>query len=114
SMLIHTYPLFFAPCASPLTSTLFPYSTLFRSFKYEDRHAGVVVLSGPQLSLNEIRKVANLLEGKKVAKDTTFIITTPESTYTQEDRKSTRLNSSHVSRSYAVFCLKRKKIRSYT
>lgn len=58
----------------------------YESFKYEDPHAGVVVLSGPQLSLNEIRKVANLLEGKKVAKDTTFIITTPESTYTQAEQ----------------------------
>src|SRR5438067_8241828 len=77
----------------PPRSTLFPYTTLFRS----------TVLSYPTfqsggLSLRESR------EG-------------PESDLVREyvasylpDRKSTRLNSSHVSISYAVFCLKKKKI----
>lgn len=58
----------------------------YQSFKYDDPHAGVIVLSGPQLSLTEIRKVSNLLEGQKIAKGTTFIITTPESTYKQAEQ----------------------------
>ncbi|MBO1001853.1 aconitase X [Pseudogracilibacillus auburnensis] len=58
----------------------------YKSFEYTDPHAGVIVLSGPQLSLNEIAKVAKLLEGKKIAKGTTLIITTPASTYTQAEQ----------------------------
>lgn len=58
----------------------------YDSFEYTDSHAGVIVLSGPQLSLTEIAKVAKLLEGKKVADGTTFIITTPASTYTQAEQ----------------------------
>src|SRR2546421_8963040 len=67
----------------PPRSTLFPYTTLFRSV--ED----LVLLkriSDPQLSP----------DGRQVA-------------FVQRDRKSTRLNSSHDQISYAVFCLKKKK-----
>src|SRR5699024_11279443 len=46
----------------------------------------VVVLSGPQLSLNEIEKVANLIKNRKISASTTFIITTPASTYTQAEQ----------------------------
>src|SRR5215510_14448433 len=60
----------------PPRSTLFPYTTLFRSFRYVE--SGTPGLIGPI--------------GYDVSKD----------------RKSTRLNSSHVAISYAVFCLKKK------
>src|SRR5690606_39298801 len=67
----------------PPTSTLFPYTTLFRS-----RHSQVRILAPqpifPHHSLSIIRRIS-------------------------ADRKSTRLNSSHVKISYAVFCLKKKK-----
>src|SRR5690606_41662361 len=66
----------------PPRSTLFPYTTLFRS--------GV----GPQASA--ARRLRRRCRRQPAAP-------------TPEDRKSTRLNSSHVKISYAVFCLKKKK-----
>src|SRR5207249_10105331 len=78
---------FFLMIRRPPRSTLFPYTTLFRSsFTIPD--------AAPA------RRVTMLLEGREVAANT----------YPGPgDRKSTRLNSSHVSISYAVFCLKKKK-----
>src|SRR5690242_21304866 len=71
----------------PPRSTLFPYTTLFRSRVDDERVS--VDLQGLML-----------LRGLEVG-----------SYWVQhEDRKSTRLNSSHMSISYAVFCLKKKKI----
>src|SRR5436305_3482277 len=74
----------------PPRSTLFPYTTLFRSsagFGAADRRAD----DGPRVS----RSAAG--DGDRV------LAAVPQ------DRKSTRLNSSHVRISYAVFCLKKKK-----
>src|SRR5438034_1922925 len=78
---------FFLMIRRPPRSTLFPYTTLFRS-----RHA-----SGPgSLTERGLRSVAPRLRSCPGA-----------SLY--RDRKSTRLNSSHTVISYAVFCLKKKK-----
>src|SRR5207253_3815987 len=63
----------------PPTSTLFPYTTLFRSHVCQ-------------------------VHGARGTKECIF-------GYWDQDRKSTRLNSSHVAISYAVFCLKKKKTR---
>src|SRR5438874_5508728 len=71
----------------PPRSTLFPYTTLFRS-----REAGV-----------EHRQREHDHGGEQPAR--------VELGHHHEDRKSTRLNSSHVEISYAVFCLKKKKNR---
>src|SRR5260221_8533917 len=71
----------------PPRSTLFPYTTLFRSTIDVGRHA--VALDGADVRLTA--KEFLLLQ------------------YLVEDRKSTRLNSSHTVISYAVFCLKKKK-----
>src|SRR2546430_12320683 len=72
----------------PPRSTLFPYTTLFRSLQRfgQGRH-GLAVLE-PQLADLAPREVGNVAT---------------------RDRKSTRLNSSHSQISYAVFCLKKKK-----
>src|SRR5438067_5282772 len=81
----------------PPRSTLFPYTTLFRSSDHTGRFW--IVLNGEIYNYRELR--ADLArEGGvfKTVTDTEII-----------DRKSTRLNSSHVSISYAVFCLKKKK-----
>src|SRR5207249_11091387 len=79
---------FFLMLRRPPRSTLFPYTTLFRSVC-----AGVAsVFTG--LSARDWRELVALRRYK----------TNPTA-----DRKSTRLNSSHVSISYAVFCLKKKK-----
>src|SRR5437773_7379510 len=72
---------FFSEIPPPPSSTLFPYTTLFRSDRLRLAHA-VRHLGG-----------AYYYAGRaKLA----------------EDRKSTRLNSSHITISYAVFCLKKK------
>src|SRR5690242_20854375 len=87
----------------PPRSTLFPYTTLFRSTieralaprlnvsarkakrRYPARMKGTIMETGYELFLHELK-----------------------------DRKSTRLNSSHMSISYAVFCLKKKKKKKKT
>src|SRR5260221_9456290 len=83
----------------PPRSTLFPYTTLFRS-----RFA----FSGPAGSLGEYTVVL----GSALPTITQAVVIdglSPPGTGSQ-DRKSTRLNSSHTVISYAVFCLKKKKV----
>src|SRR5215813_15176960 len=80
------YFFFFLMIRRPPRSTLFPYTTLFRSSP-----AGRRVRDDPHLELPGLRHRAEARPGAG------------------EDRKSTRLNSSHVRISYAVFCLKKKK-----
>src|SRR5690349_23114375 len=90
----------------PPRSTLFPYTTLFRSRS--------ILASRTRLVLNhdaDIWSVTFSPDGKRVAtasQDKTAKIWNADTG--QLDRKSTRLNSSHVEISYAVFCLKKKKI----
>src|SRR3712207_8345014 len=82
----------------PPRSTLFPYTTLFRSDHHPD--TGVVVLSAHD---EEAYAIALLGKGQSglayLLKDRIA-----------QDRKSTRLNSSHANISYAVFCLKKNNI----
>src|SRR5947209_20429125 len=83
----------------PASSTLFPYTTLFRSDHAAARGAGHRLRTQVFLDLGHLGlHLLKLLEQMqaKMAKI---------------DRKSTRLNSSHANISYAVFCLKKKKIR---
>src|SRR2546422_6444597 len=80
----------------PPRSTLFPYTTLFRSL-----HAGI--------ALQQPEKGITL----RVHEDAVVLVTRPLQQLERivhSDRKSTRLNSSHGYISYAVFCLKKKKI----
>src|SRR5438309_6601482 len=72
----------------PPRSTLFPYTTLFRSILREVVSERVVVIEKQEHGFSRDRGVPSVLD---------------------QDRKSTRLNSSHSSISYAVFCLKKKK-----
>src|SRR5256885_9566785 len=75
----------------PPRSTLFPYTTLFRSnLVFSDRRA----------EARPTRLTVDL--------DSGFSLNRVESTFHKIDRKSTRLNSSHLVISYAVFCLKKK------
>src|SRR5256884_2460512 len=82
----------------PPRSTLFPYTTLFRSQQARAREAGRYFGIGLALavdpSVSNMGYVATALDPQFRAKP--------------EDRKSTRLNSSHGYISYAVFCLKKK------
>src|SRR5438874_4270300 len=79
----------------PPSSTLFPYTTLFRSVSNAMRYASPAWL--PLLVLGGVA-VAAAVERRGAWRVTAL-----------GDRKSTRLNSSHVEISYAVFCLKKKK-----
>src|SRR5256885_10258770 len=88
------YPLFFfLMIRRPPRSTLFPYTTLFRSFCEQRRcSSGEYAARGEHscVPLSQVCQRAIAL-----------------------DRKSTRLNSSHLVISYAVFCLKKKMYISY-
>src|SRR3712207_8348447 len=87
----------------PPRSTLFPYTTLFRSI-------GALIVAGfwsiylhPNWTNNFSDFMPNGIGGLVAAMGLTFIAFEG-----YEDRKSTRLNSSHANISYAVFCLKKK------
>src|SRR5258708_30019876 len=90
----------------PPRSTLFPYTTLFRS-----HYAGLrTIFSDWQVPRDENGLPGGGLVGlqqhfQKLSERFGYHIPLPENT----DRKSTRLNSSHQIISYAVFCLKKKK-----
>src|SRR5256885_8498075 len=84
----------------PPRSTLFPYTTLFRSFRDMFVHKKVILV--PSLTF---------LTGILVLSQQTASQSAPKAATQNEfsqDRKSTRLNSSHLVISYAVFCLKKK------
>src|SRR5258708_18316736 len=89
----------------PPRSTLFPYTTLFRSLL---EHADRRELRVAQVAL-EVRIARALGERRLVI--TLGPDQAPLLAHDDRDRKSTRLNSSHQIISYAVFCLKKKKIR---
>src|SRR2546429_1240134 len=80
---------FFLMIRRPPRSTLFPYTTLFRSRVFDERFPKKV------LYVNDVSSSGTQWHGIFVAE-------------TGGDRKSTRLNSSHGYISYAVFCLKKK------
>src|SRR5690606_41321490 len=83
---------FFLMIPRPPRSTLFPYTTLFRSQYYVSaiygKNEGIALGDEFQKMIYRVNLNLQLIKG---------------------DRKSTRLNSSHVKISYAVFCLKKKK-----
>src|SRR2546429_6991981 len=77
----------------PPRSTLFPYTTLFRSLLVIGSGAGAFFLCANALGIGEVDEIVRAV---------------------RRDRKSTRLNSSHGYISYAVFCLKKKKEMTQT
>src|SRR5688572_31259396 len=85
----------------PPRSTLFPYTTLFRSVELQNpdrpnrRACGRRIWKSPRATGRRVPAPAN---------------SATENTKRRRDRKSTRLNSSHSQISYAVFCLKKKNI----
>src|SRR2546426_8803530 len=90
----------------PPRSTLFPYTTLFRS-SFADLHG---ILRGKALladAMPSALKDGCAVTSTLLLKDTAHRTVVP--VFSVGDRKSTRLNSSHLVISYAVFCLKKKK-----
>src|SRR3712207_8678280 len=91
----------------PPRSTLFPYTTLFRSPQCRSNSMGVSVRHlGPEDATQHAESVS---QHQPRLADVVQVVTalSPDAV---EDRKSTRLNSSHANISYAVFCLKKKKL----
>src|SRR3712207_7666934 len=95
--------LFFLMIRRPPRSTLFPYTTLFRSSRmlqaadilaFTYRRSQTVVEKDPRAQAVMDRIWGKLVDSGKI-----------------QDRKSTRLNSSHANISYAVFCLKKKTLK---
>src|SRR3712207_6877584 len=92
----------------PPRSTLFPYTTLFRSLEYGRSRAKVVLEDGAAFegwsftgegeAAGEVVFTTSMVGYQETLTDPSY-----------RDRKSTRLNSSHANISYAVFCLKKKK-----
>src|SRR2546428_10119593 len=89
---LFTFFFFFLMIRRPPRSTLFPYTTLFRSLGAADR-AEVEMMDGVRSDFETVRHQAPHV--------------------VPIDRKSTRLNSSHDQISYAVFCLKKKKLHNF-
>src|SRR5687768_18032146 len=80
----------------PPRSTLFPYTTLFRSRRDVHQHVEDERHRGADVAVVDVERRAHEGDGER-------------DQHGIEDRKSTRLNSSHGYISYAVFCLKKKK-----
>src|SRR5690606_41999199 len=94
----HFFLVFLLMLLRPPRSTLFPYTTLFRSFLGLLRRA--IALARPRAWRRD-RCRASGNKRRRQHEHMQEVI--------EKDRKSTRLNSSHVKISYAVFCLKKKK-----
>src|SRR5690349_24617648 len=92
--------IFFLMLRRPPRSTLFPYTTLFRS---EPCIASAAAAKSPTRTVYQSRTPVRPTTPKSVHRGT------KKRPSASRDRKSTRLNSSHVEISYAVFCLKKKK-----
>src|SRR3712207_7927304 len=94
----------------PPRSTLFPYTTLFRSLKNtlldlsrKDKIIDVFILTH---GWDDFISVKGDINGQKIRD--------MKSELGRPDRKSTRLNSSHANISYAVFCLKKKNAKHFS
>src|SRR5437773_9395161 len=84
-------------------STLFPYTTLFRSQNPADQPIVVLALTSDVEERTKMYDIADSILDQKIAQIRGV------GQVNIQDRKSTRLNSSHITISYAVFCLKKKK-----
>src|SRR3712207_7065143 len=103
---------FFLMIRRPPRSTLFPYTTLFRS----SQHLAGLFLTDPAEAPGRLFSATPTLAPLWRPDGRVLAIGLPSSRdggLRLRDRKSTRLNSSHANISYAVFCLKKKKITSY-
>src|SRR5690606_39706193 len=93
----------------PPRSTLFPYTTLFRSEGAVSVQDLSAQLAAPLLEARAGERVLDI--GAAPGGKTAQILETCPDSAEVVDRKSTRLNSSHVKISYAVFCLKKKNLK---
>ena len=97
---------FFLMIRRPPRSTLFPYTTLFRSRELRDEKFPFTKIKGKEVNTLVFQCLNAACTAYQMIK---MMNPDVEVIGPVQDRKSTRLNSSHVSISYAVFCLKKKK-----
>src|SRR5947199_9746916 len=102
--ILFIFSFFFLMIRRPPISTLFPYTTLFRSAV---TLGDLAVVPSWALEPGARRPVPRAITGD-VQRDAD-LGGVPQARSFDRDRKSTRLNSSHLGISYAVFCLKKKK-----
>src|SRR2546430_9506958 len=95
---------FFLMIRRPPRSTLFPYTTLFRSIR-----ADVPGFREKDLEVRAAPRSLCIIGKRQESSDQKEGTTIYSERRSKQDRKSTRLNSSHSQISYAVFCLKKKK-----
>src|SRR3712207_8060139 len=96
----------------PPRSTLFPYTTLFRS---ADAHAGPPTQPrGARDDVGDRHGAARPARHRPQGVDAAARGPDPRRVEGARDRKSTRLNSSHANISYAVFCLKKKNTKNFS
>src|SRR5205814_9861230 len=108
----HAQNTYFTTFRPPHTSTLFPYTTLFRSaFRSARRHCHKTpanpAIKTAITAANAAAKAG--LRRTHLRPDSQALLGRAIIGSSRRDRKSTRLNSSHLGISYAVFCLKKKK-----
>src|SRR5205807_8650574 len=102
---------FFFLLQHPPTSTLFPYTTLFRSHPHRHRQGAdrrhVLQVRHRRLPTDGRRR----RQRQQLRRHSAGCLLPDRGLGADADRKSTRLNSSHLVISYAVFCLKKKKTK---
>src|SRR3712207_7015795 len=86
----------------PPRSTLFPYTTLFRSQMIANLRETTRANEQQDWLNSNLARISGLMQGQRDLRTVSRMI------MSELDRKSTRLNSSHANISYAVFCLKKK------
>src|SRR2546430_9223241 len=86
----------------PPRSTLFPYTTLFRSVRVAHAVGEIRLVGEPVIVEKQVAEARQRVGEGRVRP------VVEEAVLVDQDRKSTRLNSSHSQISYAVFCLKKK------
>src|SRR3712207_7867310 len=98
----------------PPRSTLFPYTTLFRSSFLQIVNAffTLILVIGMVLYINAPLASVVIIAIPLIYAASRFVLKKSQPYFKAQDRKSTRLNSSHANISYAVFCLKKKKLQA--
>src|SRR5438477_8532501 len=97
----------------PPRSPLFPYTTLFRSLRRPAQRHGAALVQGVVDADGSAGAGAVDVRAALQCRADRPVLAVAAAGRNRIDRKSTRLNSSHMSISYAVFCLKKKKKISY-
>src|SRR5947209_15550038 len=96
----------------PPRSTLFPYTTLFRSRHH--RIASATGIDRRAIHRFQLQDDQVIWNRQRLFQRGNAVVVHPQQPHFPLDRKSTRLNSSHANISYAVFCLKKKKKNNKT